>query len=64
MNFTETSSTPYNRHYYRVIFRGGRKEIYCESWEAAQAIWFQWAGMQAVDRIEICDIRKPKPKGF
>lgn len=64
MTFTETSSAPYDRHHYKVVFKGERKEIYCESWEAAQAIWFQWAGMKAIDRIEVCDIRKPKPMGF
>ena len=63
-HFTETSSEPYDRHHYKVIFKCERKEIYCESWEAAQAIWFQWAGMKAIDRIEVCDFRKSKPKGF
>lgn len=64
VEFTETSSAPYDRHHYKVIFRGERKEIYCESWEAAYATWFQWRGMGAIDRIEVCDIRKPKPQGF
>ena len=65
MNFTETSSAPYDRHRYKVIFKGGVKEVYCESWEAAQAIWFQWAGMKAVDRIEVCDFKRhTKTRGF
>lgn len=64
MNFTQTSDAPYDRHNYKVIFKGERKEIYCESWEQAQAIWFQWAGMKAIDRIEVCDIKRAKPVGF
>jgi len=62
--FTQTSDGLYDRHNYKIVFKGGRKEIYCESWESAQAIWFQWAQMQAIDYIEVCDIKKYKPKGF
>ena len=62
MTFTQTSDLPYDRHHYKVVFKGERKAIYCESWEAARAIWFQWAGMQAIDRIEVCDIKRHNPK--
>ena len=63
-SFSQTSDKPYDRHHYKVVFRGEIKTIYCESWEAAQSIWFQWAGMDAIDRIEVCDFKKVKPKGF
>ena len=62
--FTQTSDGLYDRHNYKIAFKGGRKEIYCESWEGTQAIWFQWAAMQAIDYIEVCDIKKYKPQGF
>ena len=64
VTFTETSSAPYDRHHYKVIFKGGKKVIYCESWEAAYATWFQWAAMKAIDRIEVCDIKKNPSLGF
>lgn len=64
VEFTETSTAPYDRHHYKVIFRGDRKEVYCESWESAYTLWFQWRGMKAIDRIEVCDIKRHKPKGF
>ena len=62
--FTQTSDAPYDRHHYKIVFRGGEKVIYCESWEAANQIWFQWAGMRAIQSIEVCDIKRPKPAGF
>ncbi len=62
--FTQTSDSPYDKHGYKVVFKGGRKEIYCESWEAAQAVWFKWAEMRAIDYIEVCNIKKYKPEGF
>ncbi len=62
--FTHTSGDPYDRHHYKVVFKGGKKVIYCESWEAAQPIWYQWAGMKAIDRIEVCDIKRDMPLGF
>ena len=62
--FTQTSDGLYDRHNYKIVFKGGRKEIYCESWEGTQAIWFQWAAMRAIDYIEVCDIKKYKPQGF
>lgn len=62
--FTQTSDAPYDRHHYKIVFRGGEKVIYCESWEAANQIWFQWAGMRAIQSIEVCDIKRHKPAGF
>lgn len=62
--FTQTSDAPYDRHHYKIVFRGGEKVIYCESWEAANNIWFQWAGMRAIQSIEVCDIKRHKPAGF
>lgn len=62
--FTQTSDAPYDRHHYKIVFRGGEKVIYCESWEAANKIWFQWAGMRAIQSIEVCDIKRHKPAGF
>ena len=62
---TQTSSDHYDRHHYRVVFKGG-KEVYCQSWETANQMWFQWLGMKAIDRIEVLDkpIKKHQPKGF
>ena len=64
VEFTETSTDPYDRHDYKLIFKDGKKVIYCESWEAAYSIWFQWASMKAIDRIEVCDIKRDQPLGF
>lgn len=64
VNFTATSTAPYDRHHYKVVFKGGKKVIYCESWEAAYATWFQWSGMQAVDYVEVCEINKNPSLGF
>ena len=64
MTFTQTSDKPYDRHHYRVVFKGGKKEIYCESWEAANNVWLQWAGMRAIECIEVCDIKRHESKGF
>lgn len=63
--FTQTSDVLYDRHHYKVVFKGG-KEIYCESWESANQMWFQWLEMKAIDRIEVLDkpIKKYEPKGF
>lgn len=62
--FTQTCDKPYDRHHYKVVFKDGRKVVYCESWEQAQATWFQWSGMRVLDHIEVCEVRKSKPKGF
>ena len=62
--FTQTSHDPYDRPHYKVIFKGGKKVIYCESWEAAHSVWFQWRGMKAIESIEVCDIKRHKPAGF
>ncbi len=64
VNFTATSTAPYDRHHYKVVFKGEKKVIYCESWEAAQSIWFQWRAMDAIDRVEVCDINKNPSLGF
>ena len=62
--FTATSTEDYDRHQYKVVFKGGKKAIYCDSWESAQNIWFQWAGMKAIETIEVCDIKRNEPLGF
>ena len=66
--FAQTSDGIYDRHHYKVIFKDGQEQMF-GSWEEAYATWFQWNRMRVIDRIEVCDIkkpkvRKPKPKGF
>ena len=63
--FTQTSDKPYDRHHYKVVFKGGN-EVYCESWETANELWWRWLQMKAIDRIEVLDrpIKKHQPKGF
>ena len=63
--FTKTCDKPYDRHNYKVVFKGG-KEVYCESWETANELWLRWLQMKAIDRIEVLDkpIKKYQPKGF
>ena len=62
-NFTATSAAPYDKHYYRVYFKGG-KTVTFRHWEEAQAYWFQWAQMDALDRIEALDVEELQPKGI
>ena len=60
--FTQTLTLPIIGTIIKWSSRVVRRS-FSESWEAANKIWFQWAGMKAIQSIEVCDIKRHKPQG-
>ena len=38
--FRETSTSPYDRHRYKVNFKDGKSKVF-EDWMSAQGFWFE-----------------------
>lgn len=62
-HFTATSFVPYRRHQYKVVRKNGESLIF-ESWEQAQAYWFQNSAMGNLSHIDVLDKKRTKAKGF
>jgi len=60
-SFTQTSSMPYNRHRYKLVYADQKSVIY-EDYEDVQLAWFQTAS-QFLSHIEVLD-KPTKSKGF
>ena len=52
--FKETSSAPYDRHKYKLVFKN-RKAIIFEDWDLARAAWFNWCQTGCLTTIEVLD---------
>jgi hypothetical protein len=59
--FTQTSSVPYNRHRYKLVYTNQKYIIY-EDYEEARLAWFQTPS-QLLSHIEVLD-KTTKSKGF
>ena len=63
--FTETSSEPYDRHKYKVIYHSGdfgNEYKIVDSWEEVQEIW--WNSIpQFISHVEVLD-KKTNSRGF
>ena len=60
-SFTQTSSMPYNRHRYKLVYTNQKSVIY-EDYEDVQLAWFQTPS-QLLSHIEVLD-KPTKSKGF
>ena len=60
MYFTESSSAPYDRHHYRVVYSNDQS-VDVASWEEARALWFE-APPQFLKCVEVLDIPLKKVK--
>jgi len=52
--FKETSSAPYDRHKYKLVFKN-RKAIIFEDWDLARGAWFEWSQTGCLTTIEVLD---------
>ena len=61
MYFTESSSAPYDRHNYRVVYSNDQS-VDVASWEEARALWFE-APPKFLKCVEVLDIPKKVKTG-
>ena len=59
--FRETSTSPYDRHRYKVNFKDGKSKVF-EDWMSAQGFWFEQVQTGRLSTIEILD--EGSGKGF
>ena len=57
--FTQTSDKSYDRHHYEMVLVNGDTHVF-ESYQEAQAFWFQTTGIGLPKVVKVLD--KPKPK--
>ena len=50
--FTHTCDKPYDRHYYYLVMKNGKKHL-IKDYDVAKALWFQESPL--VERIEVVD---------
>ena len=51
-NFTTYCDKPYDRHYYHLVMKSGKKHL-IKDYDVARALWFQESPL--VERIEVVD---------
>lgn len=58
--FNCTSTEPYDRHQYELVFKNGKK-VFFDNWEDCQVFWFQ--NSQVPDFLDVVNVLdKPKSK--
>ena len=60
--FTQTSSDPYLRHFYKVVAFNGESVVF-DNYEDAQRTWWGTPG-ESLSHIEVIDPPQKKTKGF
>ena len=63
--FEQTSTDPYDRHEYVLVFKNGKK-IKSDDYTTIRNMWFQWCGTGHCSHIDVVDPIKSKGggKGF
>tara|TARA_R100000315_G_C5185804_1_gene108068 strand:- start:254 stop:481 length:228 start_codon:yes stop_codon:yes gene_type:complete len=63
--FTETSSDPYDRHHYQLMFDDDQRYIVFDDYEQMRVYWFQCVRKWRNCRVNVIEpIQEKKVKGF
>lgn len=60
--FESTSTDPYDRHEYTLVFKNGKK-VKSDDYTTIRNMWFQWCGMGSCSHIDVSDMPSKKKKG-